>query len=187
MADFTRGRPGSVEEGEDGDRGELGGGEEEGSRGTSSLTKTHSLSVHANAIRQMIAAELEATRIRSSQARRGRSSDAAPQPPASSSRASELIKAYAAVGGPSSVLNNRALTAKRPAGKRDFFGRIIPVNPVNPTHPADPTDRPSALERTSPSRRADAVRLWYRHHEGFTNAVRRPLRIKDLFPSRRAP
>lgn len=65
--------------------------------------------------------------------------------------------------------NKKTGTAENPAVKlkRDFFGRIV--------------------EETVPLRERDGnrgargkVRVWVKYHEGFNNAVRRPLTLKDF-------
>ena len=156
IADLSKGRPGSEEAEED----------------TAPSTKSSSLVAHSNAIRQMIAAELEATRIRSTQARRGKSD--VPSAPWSSSRASELIKAYAAV---STLPASQMPLSKLSSIKKDFFGRPVAVDTAD--HP--PSERPAW---SKPGDGKGPTRIWYKHNEGFTNAVRRPLKIKDLFSSK---
>jgi len=59
-----------------------------------------------------------------------------------------------------------------PVVKRDFFGRIIAVIEDDPLTAGSDTSAPTS----------QMPAMTYRFNEGFSNAVRRTLRIKDLFP-----
>ena len=63
------------------------------------------------------------------------------------------------------------------AVKRDFFGRII--NEVRPTGKA--SDVGKAL--SSGASKADEKRVWVSFHEGYSNAVRKPITLKELMES----
>jgi chromosome transmission fidelity protein 18 len=54
--------------------------------------------------------------------------------------------------------------------KRDFFGRIISE------------DRPKSAGKAAnePSVKVPAGRIWVSFHEGFSNAVRKPITLKEL-------
>lgn len=57
----------------------------------------------------------------------------------------------------------------RKAVKRDFFGRVI-------------TDQPNVKGRvTKTQEESEKDRIWVSFHEGFSNAVRKPITIDDLF------
>jgi chromosome transmission fidelity protein 18 len=60
--------------------------------------------------------------------------------------------------------------------KRDFFGRIInEVRPVSAGGKSIPESKPAS---------ADAEpRVWVSFHEGYSNAVRKPLTLKELLES----
>lgn len=60
--------------------------------------------------------------------------------------------------------------SRRPDGPRDFFGRPLPPKPAATAAPAATVSSPS---KVPPG-------LRYKFHEGITNAVRRPVYIKDL-------
>ena len=60
--------------------------------------------------------------------------------------------------------------------KRDFFGRIIPnTRPVS-------IEGKSNAEDTTPSK-DDKPRVWVSFNEGYSNAVRKPLTLKELLDS----
>lgn len=66
---------------------------------------------------------------------------------------------------------NKANTAAEKPGvkvKRDFFGRI-----VGQTVPLRERDGNRSAGR-------EKVRVWVKYHEGFNNAVRRPITLKDF-------
>ena len=72
-----------------------------------------------------------------------------------------------------SEANNKA----KPAAKRDFFGRII----IN-----EPTRRPESRDgsRTRGQQGEDGKeqdkKVWVSFHEGFSNAVRKPIALEEL-------
>ncbi|XP_006814806.1 chromosome transmission fidelity protein 18 homolog, partial [Saccoglossus kowalevskii] len=57
---------------------------------------------------------------------------------------------------------------------RDFFGRIVKVPLKENTG-----EQESEAEENKKSKRNNCV-LWYKFHEGYTNAIRRNIQIKDL-------
>ena len=66
--------------------------------------------------------------------------------------------------------------------KRDFFGRLIAVNEV--PHNGDAADDARVQGRPeSAAGRAkggDQGRIWVSYHEGFSNAVRKPITLREL-------
>ncbi|KAF2014129.1 hypothetical protein BU24DRAFT_370852 [Aaosphaeria arxii CBS 175.79] len=65
--------------------------------------------------------------------------------------------------------------ASKPATKdkvlKDFFGRVVPIQaPVEGEKPKKNVDKAN-----------DEDRIWVTFHEGFSNAVRKPITIDDLF------
>lgn len=62
------------------------------------------------------------------------------------------------------------------AGKRDFFGRII--NEARPG-PAGPVTESAA---TKAVKKAEE-RVWLSFHEGFSNAVRKPITLREFLDS----
>jgi len=63
--------------------------------------------------------------------------------------------------------------SKAPAVKRDFFGRI--VNDVRPTSAGK-----GSAHRANESLKKYQDRVWVSFHEGFSNAVRRPITLQEL-------
>lgn len=59
--------------------------------------------------------------------------------------------------------------------KRDFFGRVI--NDVRPMSAGKNTTN------VQPTRKEDGGRIWVSFHEGFSNAVRKPITLKELIDS----
>lgn len=120
------------------------------------------LNAHINAIRQMLANEIEAERIRSQKAGKC---------PVGMERSTELIKAYAGMAK-SGAIEQKTLARNESLLKKDFFGRPISRDGglVNTTH--RPCDR--AEIKVTP-------KIWYKYNEGFSNAVRKPIKIKNLF------
>ena len=65
------------------------------------------------------------------------------------------------------------VVAKDTSVKRDFFGRIIT------------DDRPQSAgkatkEKAAKAQAKDEGRIWVSFHEGFSNAVRKPITLKEL-------
>jgi chromosome transmission fidelity protein 18 len=58
--------------------------------------------------------------------------------------------------------------------KRDFFGRVI--NEVRPTSAGEKAKKAS-------SQANEEGRIWVSFHEGFSNAVRKPITLKELLDS----
>lgn len=56
--------------------------------------------------------------------------------------------------------------------KRDFFGRVI----QEPVREAKDTDGPNPSDETSKAGR----KVWVTYHEGFSNAVRKPISMGEL-------
>lgn len=55
---------------------------------------------------------------------------------------------------------------------RDFFGRVISTPKVPQT--------PASTARASPSASSHGPRVFYRYHEGYSNAVRKPIKLAAL-------
>lgn len=162
---------------------------------------------HENSTRQMIANEIEAERIRRLDAKRGPRSQVGARGSSSGGggRSAVLMQAYAEISSlsakkagssPSTGAHGGTDTPKGhsrggrlAAAKKDFFGRPIVQRSVPPsTQPnagavVDVDARLARIALTTPEGDAVAGKIWYRYNEGFTNAIRRPLKIKDLFPS----
>lgn len=120
-----------------------------------SAEPTH-MSHHDAAIRKLIAHEVVQERIRSLQERQG------------------VVKKP---GVPSEKLvpaKRKEVPVVAKAVKRDFFGRIVAVIEEPETNQSSSADQQPASKN---------LKLCYRFNEGFSNAVRRNIRIKDLFPT----
>ena len=65
-----------------------------------------------------------------------------------------------------------------PVGKRDFFGRI--VNDVRPTSAGK---EKTANDSKSDTKACQERRVWVSYHEGFSNAVRKPISLKEFLDS----
>ena len=71
---------------------------------------------------------------------------------------------------------------KHPPGtKRDFFGRI--VNEVRPIGSNSTSDVGKKCSRSE----TEAQRVWVSFHEGYSNAVRKPITLKELIESFELP
>lgn len=78
--------------------------------------------------------------------------------------------------------------SKAPAAKRDFFGRIIMQNPSSDGAQQQQQSNGVAVAAGMMPRAARAVRLhskedreiWVSFHEGFSNAVRKPITLEEL-------
>lgn len=66
-----------------------------------------------------------------------------------------------------------------PGVKRDFFGRIICNNETGPVFTASDKARQSGHKRNSSGNNHDH-KVWVTFHEGFSNAVRKPITIAEL-------
>lgn len=62
--------------------------------------------------------------------------------------------------------------ANRKAVKRDFFGRIIKDTPT--------TNVEDIKQKAQIEAQGDDMRIWVSFHEGFSNAVRKPVTIDDI-------
>lgn len=60
--------------------------------------------------------------------------------------------------------------------KKDFFGRVI----VNDARPASSKGN---LRASSKLKQSDDKRVWVSFHEGYSNAVRKPITLKELLES----
>jgi chromosome transmission fidelity protein 18 len=65
----------------------------------------------------------------------------------------------------------KAAEANKHAVKRDFFGRVIKHIPII---------KGQETKKQKEDRRGDANRIWVSFHEGFSNAVKKPITIDDL-------
>jgi chromosome transmission fidelity protein 18 len=76
----------------------------------------------------------------------------------------------------SGTLTKAAESFSKDAGmKRDFFGRII--------NDARPTSAGKNAAKVQTTRKEDDGRVWVSFHEGFSNAVRKPITLKELIDS----
>lgn len=64
---------------------------------------------------------------------------------------------------------------RRPAPKRDFFGRII----TESQQISKEGSEPGANQKNS-SEKAEDRKVWVSFHEGFSNAVRKPITLEEL-------
>lgn len=73
--------------------------------------------------------------------------------------------------------NNGAKQKRVETGvKRDFFGRVI-------VNDAKAASSKSNLKSASKSTQGDDKRVWVSFHEGYSNAVRKPITLKGLMDS----
>lgn len=61
---------------------------------------------------------------------------------------------------------------KLPDVKRDFFGRVIKDE--------RPPSAGKEVKRQAPEKMRESDRVWVSFHEGFSNAVRKPITLKEL-------
>ena len=77
------------------------------------------------------------------------------------------------INGANPDLKEKLLKSK--AVKRDFFGRFIDKNP------ADRAESDSTTSFVGPLiNPVDDKKVWVSFHEGFSNAVRKPITLKEL-------
>ncbi|KNC76204.1 hypothetical protein SARC_11283, partial [Sphaeroforma arctica JP610] len=55
---------------------------------------------------------------------------------------------------------------------RDFFGRVVEAKPAAETVPTDAEGKPISIK--------PEVTVWLSYNQGFTNAVKRPVKVTDL-------
>ena len=72
------------------------------------------------------------------------------------------------------IARKEAARLEKANTKRDFFGRII--NEARP--PGAGTNRPGTAGKGK-----DEKRVWVSFHEGYSNAVRKPITLKELLDS----
>ena len=58
--------------------------------------------------------------------------------------------------------------------KRDFFGRIIVEEPTRPG------SRAGAAQQREDGKEQEKKKVWVSFHEGFSNAVRKPITLEEL-------
>ena len=63
----------------------------------------------------------------------------------------------------------------KPAAKRDFFGRIV----AEPTRPGSRDGSRTGGQQTEVGKEQDK-KVWVSFHEGFSNAVRKPITLEEL-------
>lgn len=117
-------------------------------------TEPPHLTHHDSAIRKLIAHQVVQEKIRSLQERNGT---------AKKTTITQSDKTIPA--------KRKEVPVVSKAIKRDFFGRIIAV-----------IEEPDTDQSASSNQQPASIKLCYRFNEGFSNAVRRNVRIKDLFP-----
>jgi chromosome transmission fidelity protein 18 len=65
--------------------------------------------------------------------------------------------------------------------KRDFFGRIIVNNESTGSDPTRPGSSDGAQGKGAEKKRGkEGRKVWLHYHEGFSNAVRKPITIAEL-------
>ncbi len=67
------------------------------------------------------------------------------------------------------------------AGKRDFFGRII--NEARPGPGGRETESATAAPGKAVKKENAEERVWVSFHEGFSNAVRKPITLREFLDS----
>lgn len=77
---------------------------------------------------------------------------------------------------PGAKLKENKTATKLASVKRDFFGRV--VNEDRPASAGDGTQKD-----TKSSKEVEEDRVWVSFHEGFSNAVRKPITLKELLES----
>ena len=70
-------------------------------------------------------------------------------------------------------------TTKLPAVKRDFFGRVISETRSASKGGGDAEDEANGRRPFSPAI-AEERKVWVSFHEGFSNAVRKPITLEEL-------
>lgn len=68
--------------------------------------------------------------------------------------------------------------AGAPLTKRDFFGRVI-TEEISPLQEVDGNAETDAKKRRKQDGKGD-IKVWVSYHEGFSNAVRKPITIEEL-------
>ena len=65
-------------------------------------------------------------------------------------------------------------TKIKAAAQRDFFGRIIVEEPTRPG------SRAGAAQQGEDGKEQEKKKVWVSFHEGFSNAVRKPITLEEL-------
>lgn len=129
------------------------------------------------AVRQVLDQESRKEKLlQNSMARHARSSLFSSSSSSHDNNADDDDKENAEAGGLKADKAIAIAIVKGPAVKRDFFGRTI-VNEAQ---------RPSSAgngEKTTQVSMAEDGRVWVSFHEGFSNAVRKPITLKELMDS----
>lgn len=79
------------------------------------------------------------------------------------------------------IVKGISKTAKPVALKRDFFGRII--NEVRPISNNGSHEDGNAGKVMSDKKEKEDSKVWISFHEGFSNAVRKPMTLEELMRS----
>lgn len=69
------------------------------------------------------------------------------------------------------------------ASRRDFFGRVIGAGGAGPLREIDGNGNGSVGEAEMAGKKARAakeVKVWVTYHEGFSNAVKKPITVAEL-------
>ncbi|KAJ1979845.1 Chromosome transmission fidelity protein 18 [Dimargaris xerosporica] len=131
------------------------------------------------ATQQMIAQEVEKEIIR----RREAFLNA--QAPHSSKAKATAVGNKRAPLVPRPITQDKLEIPTRPAVARDFFGR--PITPRAATDDRKADQRAAAPSGAGIAKPAvctwDGTKVWYQYNEGYSNAVRKPVRIRDLLPA----
>ncbi|KAJ1984711.1 Chromosome transmission fidelity protein 18 [Dimargaris verticillata] len=131
------------------------------------------------ATQQMIAQEVEKEIIRRREA-------------ILNAQASHSPKAKASAGGskrealvPRPIIQDKLENPTRTIVVRDFFGRHIAPRAKADGHDSNqPTAASSGSGMVKPAVCTwDGTKVWYQYNEGYSNAVRKPVRIRDLLPA----
>jgi len=117
---------------------------------------------HNNSIRQMINATIERALILNEQPKVD-----------TASRQAEYQKAYSSMFNKHSLSQVEKLEGPAKKTRVDFFGR-----PIAEERKKENQDQENLADN---HQQVEPKKWWYHYNEGFTNAIRRPIHIKDLF------
>ena len=145
------------------------------------------IETHMNATRLMVMNEIEVRRIRITQAKQQllRDTPSRTTLPNVVGRNAELKKAYASIkqaasmGDFSSIGGGNKSKAVDSTVRKDFFGRPLAHKPsLNKTGVFSSNN---GSQHQSCPHSLPKPKLWFKYNEGFTNAIRRSIKIRDLF------
>ena len=77
-----------------------------------------------------------------------------------------------------SISDLEEVVLKSKVAQRDFFGRVINKEPANPGDRTG-SDASASSSKSCPELK-DWRKAWISFHEGFSNAVRKPITLEEL-------